>query len=105
MAGHPLLRTATGTLEDDIRPIAACHVLNGGNDITPSGVERMICTQFTRDFARLFADIDRDDQAGAAEPGDLQALQPHAPLAQDHDRISYAQLRRLDRSYAVAQRL
>ena len=42
-----------------------------------------------------------DDQARATESRDLQALQPHASLAENRDRIGHSQPGRLDRCDAI----
>ena len=65
----------------------------------------MVRPEFARDLARLVAHVHGDDQARAAQAGDLQALQSHAALAEDHHRVRHPQLGRLDRRHAVAERL
>ena len=69
------------------------------------GVQRMIGPELARHLARFVAHVDGDEQPGAAEPGDLQAFQPHAALAEDHDRVADLQFGGFDRRHAVAQRL
>src|SRR5262245_22885011 len=65
----------------------------------------MISAQLARYPARLVTYVHGDDLACPGQPGDLQTLQSHAPLAEDRDGIGDAQAGRLDRGHAVAQRL
>src|SRR5262249_24297521 len=58
-----------------------------------------------RDLARFVAHVNRDNQTGAAEAGDLQTLKPHAALAENGHCVRDPQLGCLHRRDAVAQGL
>src|SRR5262249_27739951 len=105
VTGEPLLRAAAGALEDDIGAVAAGQIADRCNYIAGAGVEGMIGAEVAGNLARLVAHVHGDDLARPAEAGDLQALQPHAALAEYHDGVSHAQLGRLHRRHAVAERL
>ena len=53
------------------------------------GVQRVVGSHLFRHPARLLADIHRDDQSGATDPRDLQALQAHRPLSKNRDALPH----------------
>ena len=65
----------------------------------------MLRSELLRDPAGLFPDVHGDGLPGAASAGHLQALEPHAPLPEDGDRIADSDLRSLHRRDAVTERL
>src|SRR6185503_18008735 len=105
MTRQPLFRAAARALEDHIRAVASSQIADGRDDITSAGVQRLVRSEFAGDLARFITHIYGDDQARATEARDLQALQTHAALAEDHDRVSHPQLCGLHCCDTVAQGL
>src|SRR5262245_4106682 len=89
VTGQSLLRTPARALENDIGAVAAGQIAYRCNHIAGAGVEGVIGSELAGNLARLVAHVYGDDLAGPAEAGGLQALQPHAALAEDHDRVSH----------------
>ncbi len=104
-SGQTLLRAAARAFEDDIGAVAAGHLADDRHRVAFGRVECAVGAQFSGHAARLIPHIHRDEHSGAAVSRDLQALQPHASLAENGHRIPDCNLRGLNRGYAVAQRL
>src|SRR5262249_1721814 len=96
---------AAGAVENDIGAVASRELSDGGNRVFAPGIQRRVRTELAGDPAGLLAHVDGDDQPRAAVPRDLEALQAHAPLAIDRDRIADANPRRLHSRDAIAERL
>src|SRR5438093_2405823 len=81
MAGKALLWASAGAVHHDIGAVPARQLADGGDRVALHGVDDVISPELPRDPASLFAHIHGDQDASAAQPGDLKALQPHAPLS------------------------
>ncbi len=88
VAGQALLGAAAGALEHDVGADSLGQIADRGHDVALRRVQGMVGPQLARHGAGLVAHVDRDDQSGAAGPGNLHALQAHAPLPQHDDRVA-----------------
>ena len=103
--GESLLRAASGAFKYDVRSIAVREVANRGDWVVSHRVDPVVGAELLRHGTGFVAHVYCNDPSCAAYTGHLHALQSHASLTKDDDRIAYSDLCRFNGGHAITQRL